>query len=127
MTTTQRLTDVPSVRGDDSSTIWKSEAAAAPGSAATDRIRVVYIESAFFSNKNILTGKRNWTRIMVHEMSHVELGTIDVRYAHNTLGMKPERNNFSTSKCLSNAESWAFFAADCAGALDEGILKQVLK
>jgi hypothetical protein len=121
------LTDVPSVRGDDSNTIWKSEAAAAPGSAATDRIRVIYIESAFFSSRNILTGKKNWTRILVHEMTHVELGTTDVRYAHNTLGMKPERNNFSTATCLSNAESWAFFAADCAGALDEGVLNQVLK
>jgi hypothetical protein len=121
------LTDVPAIRGDDTNTIWLSEAAAAPGSAATDGIRVVYIESAFFSNRNILTGKKNWTRILVHEMTHVELATADVRYAHDTLGMKPERNNFSTATCLTNAESWAFFAADCAGALDDGVINKVLK
>jgi hypothetical protein len=121
------LTDVPEVRGDTASTIWLSEAAAAPGSAATDRIRVVYIESAFFADQNVLSGKKNWTRILVHEMSHVELATDDHRYAHNALGMKPEKHNFSTATCLDNAESWAFFAADCAGNLDDGIRGTVLK
>lgn len=90
-------------------------------------IRVVYIESAFFADKNVLGGKKNWTRILVHEMAHVELGVDDHRYAHDALGMKPERSNFSTDTCLDNAESWAFFAADCAGAVDKGTLTQVLK
>ncbi|WP_058556286.1 M35 family metallo-endopeptidase [Thiohalocapsa sp. ML1] len=121
------LTDVPEVRGDTASTIWLSEAAAAPGSAATDRIRVVYIESAFCADQNVLSGKKNWTRILVHEMSHVELGTDDHRYAHNALGMKPDKHNLSTATCLDNAESWAFFAADCAGNLDDGIRGTVLK
>jgi hypothetical protein len=121
------LTDVPSVRGDTSNTIWLSEAAAAPGSATSDGIRVIYIESAFFDDKNVLSGKKNWTRILVHEMTHVELATDDHRYAHNNLGMKPEKTNFSTATCLTNAESWAFFAADCAGALDDGIRSRVLK
>jgi len=121
------LTDVPAIRGDTTNTIWLSEAAAAPGSAATDGIRVIYIESAFFADQNVLSGKKNWTRILVHEMTHVELATDDVRYAHNSLGMKPERNNFSTATCLTNAESWAFFAADCAGAVDVGIRNSVLK
>jgi hypothetical protein len=121
------LTDVPSIRGDIKSDIWLSEAAAAPGSATSDGIRVVYIESAFFADQNVLSGKKNWTRILVHEMTHVELNTADHRYAHNRLGMKPERNHFSTAKCLTNAESWAYFAADCAGALDAGIRSRVLK
>ncbi len=121
------LTDVPSIRGDTNNNIWLSEAAAAPGSAASDGIRVIYIESAFFADQNVLAGKKNWTRILVHEMAHVELGSADVRYAHNSLGMKPERNNFSTATCLTNAESWAFFAADCAGAVDEGVRGRVLK
>lgn len=121
------LTDVPAIRGDTTNRIWLSEAAAAPGSAATDGIRVVYIESAFFADQNVLSGKKNWTRILVHEMTHVELATTDVRYAHDSLGMKPEKNNFSTATCLTNAESWAFFAADCAGAVDVGIRNSVLK
>ena len=121
------LTDVPHIRGDTSNSTWLSEAAAAPGSATSDGIRVVYIESAFFADQNVLRGKRNWTRIMVHEMTHVELNTDDHRYAHDSLGMKPERVNFSTATCLNNAESWAFFAADCAGAVDKGTLAQVLK
>lgn len=121
------LADVPSIRGDATSTIWLSEAASAPGSAASDGIRVVYIESAFFADQNILSGKKNWTRILVHEMAHVELGVDDFRYAHNVLGMKPDKKNFSTATCLNNAESWAFFAADCAGALDDGLRGRVLK
>ena len=85
------------------------------------------IESAFFADENVLAGKKNWTRILVHEMTHVELATADHRYAHDMLGMKPERTNFSTATCLANAESWAFFAADCAGTVDKGTLSQVLK
>jgi len=121
------LTDVPAIRGNTSNDIWLSEAAAAPGSAATDGLRVIYIESAFFADHNVLSGKKNWTRILVHEMTHVELSTVDVRYAHNSLGMKPDKTNFSTATCLTNAESWAFFAADCAGNLDSGIRNSVLK
>ena len=121
------LTDVPHIRSDTSNDTWLSEAAAAPGSAASDGIRVIYIESAFFADENVLAGKKNWTRILVHEMTHVELATDDHRYAHDNLGMKPERNNFSTATCLGNAESWAYFAADCAGAIDKGTLGQVLK
>ena len=121
------LTDVPDIRGDASSDIWLSEAAAAAGSGPRTGLRTVYIESAFFSGNNVLAGKKNWTRIMVHETSHVELTTDDHRYAHDPLGMKPERNFFSTATCLDNAESWAFFAADCAGALDSGTRSQVLK
>jgi hypothetical protein len=121
------LTDIPAIRGDASNTFWLSEAVAGVGSATTDGIRVIYIESAFFDDLNVLSGKKNWTRILVHEMSHVELGTVDVRYAHNNLGMKPEQTNFSTGTCLTNAESWAFFAADCAGALDDGVRNRVLK
>ena len=122
------LTDVPQVRGNNKSKAWKSEAAAVGGSAATDGIRVVYIESAFFDRgRNVLAGKKNWTRIVVHEMTHVEIGTVDHRYAHDKLGMKPTRGSFDTDACLENAESWAFFAADCAGALDKGTLAQVLK
>ena len=120
------LADVPAVRDDTTNRIWRSEAAAAPGSAASG-IRVIYIESAFFNDNNILSGDKNWTRILVHEMSHVELATVDVRYAHHALGMKPKKDSFSTANCLSNAESWAFFAADCAGALDDGIKAKVLK
>ena len=121
------LTDVPSIRGNTSDGIWLSEAAAAVGSAATDGLRVIYIESAFFANHNVLSGKKNWTRILVHEMTHVELATVDVRYAHNSLGMKPDKTNFNTATCLTNAESWAFFAADCAGNLDKNIRNGVLK
>ena len=121
------LTDVPHVRGDVNSKIWRSEAGAVRGSAATDGINVVYVESAFFADRNVLSGKKNWTRILVHEMTHVELRTVDHRYAHDVDGMKPDRVGFDTDKCLENAESWAFFAADCAGALDKGTLARVLK
>jgi hypothetical protein len=120
------LTDVPAIRGDDTHNIWKSEAAAAPGSASSG-IRVIYIESAFFADKNVLSGDKNWTRILVHEMTHVELTTVDVRYAHHALGMKPKKDSFSTATCLTNAESWAFFAADCGGAVSDGIKTTVLK
>lgn len=120
------LTDIPHIRGDTNSKYWMSEAVAEVGSSAHYGISVVYIENDFFQ-PNVLSGKKNWTRILVHEMTHVELRTTDHRYAHDPKGMKPARGSFDTDMCLENAESWAFFAADCAGALDKGTLARVLK
>lgn len=93
------------------------------GLAGRERLDVVYIEEDFFGSNNVLTGAANWARILVHEMSHMCVGTVDVsagtqkRYAW--YGIAPNVN-FPTAAALTNAESWAFFAADCAGALSAG-------
>ena len=61
----------------------------------------------------------NWTRIVVHELSHLISGTVDHddRYAHSGIGVHA---GFPASKAINNADSWAFFAADCAGVLTDG-------
>lgn len=83
---------------------------------------VVYIEKSFFVDfaNEVLKGQTNWTCTMVHEMSHLVCSTTDVdgnRYA--AYGIGPNAN-FPGAKCILNAENWAFFAADCAGALTVG-------
>ncbi|WUR11055.1 M35 family metallo-endopeptidase [[Empedobacter] haloabium] len=82
---------------------------------------VVYIESQFFTwaPGDVLTGQANWTRIVVHELSHLVCGTADVnkgapRYA--SYGIGPHAG-YPGSDCIRNADNWAFFAADCGGAL----------
>jgi len=93
------------------------------GLAGRERLDVIYVEEEFFGSNNVLTGQNNWARILVHEMSHMCVGTVDVaagtkkRYAW--YGIKAN-TNFPTSAALTNAENWAFFAADCAGALSPG-------
>jgi hypothetical protein len=93
------------------------------GLAGRERLDVIYVEEEFFGTNNVLTGQANWARILVHEMSHMVVGTVDVaagtkkRYAW--YGIAPNAN-FSTASALTNAENWAFFAADCAGALSPG-------
>jgi hypothetical protein len=90
---------------------------------------VVYIESSFFKNGgNVLAGQKNWTRIMVHELSHLVCGTTDVdngnaRYAWYGIG---PHAGYPGSDCIRNAENWAFFAADCAGQLSDGERSQAL-
>jgi hypothetical protein len=92
---------------------------------------VVYIESNFFVDNpgNILPGQANWTRIIVHELSHLVCGTDDVqngqaRYAWYGIG---PHAGYPGAECARNADNWAFFAADCAGALTDAQRTTALK
>lgn len=92
---------------------------------------VVYIEKSFFVDHpgNVLKGSKNWTRILVHELTHLVCGTEDVnrgqaRYAWYGIG---PHAGFPGSDAVRNADSWAFFCADCAGMLTEGERNQALK
>lgn len=88
---------------------------------------VVYVESNFFTRDSggVIFDQDNWTRIIVHELSHLVAGTVDhhARYAHSGIGVHP---GFSAYKAVNNADSWAFFAADCAGVLTAGHRLQAL-
>jgi hypothetical protein len=88
---------------------------------------VVYIESNFFTRDagGVIFDQDNWTRIVVHELSHLIAGTVDHddRYAHSGIGVHA---GFPSSKAIVNADSWAFFAADCAGVLTAGHRLQAL-
>ncbi|WEF34218.1 M35 family metallo-endopeptidase [Pseudoduganella chitinolytica] len=84
---------------------------------------VVYIESTFFTwaAGDILTGQANWTRIVVHELSHLVCGTADVKNGgdrYGSYGIGPHAG-YPGSDCIRNADNWAFFAADCGGALTD--------
>lgn len=92
---------------------------------------VVYIERSFFTNHpgNVIHGSRNWTRILVHELTHLSAGTEDVnigkaRYAWYGIG---PHAGFPGSAAIRNADSWAFFAADCAGMLTDSERAKALK
>jgi hypothetical protein len=92
---------------------------------------VVYIERSFFVNHpgNVLRGHKNWTRIVVHELTHLVCGTEDVnignaRYAWYGIG---PHAGFPGSAAIRNADSWAFFCADCAGVLTDGERATALK
>lgn len=92
---------------------------------------VVYIERSFFINHpgNVLKGLKNWTRILVHELTHLECGTTDVnngnaRYAWYGIG---PHAGYPGSDCIRNADNWAFFCADCAGQLTTSERNTALK
>lgn len=64
---------------------------------------------------------------IIHELTHTVLNTEDFQY--DTDGLKPGENRHSSEKlgqkfnhsnALKNADSWAYFAADLAGALSKG-------
>lgn len=84
------------------------------------RPRAIYIEKALMKNYDISVlhdMKKNWTRVIVHECSHLDVATDDDGgYAYR--GIKPEK--ITAALAIKNADNWAFFAADCAGALTNG-------
>jgi hypothetical protein len=99
--------------------------------ARSEGMDVVYVEGAFFKDLpgNVLRGQANWTRILVHELSHLVCGTHDVndgqsRYAWAGIG---PHAGYPSGETLRNADNWAFFAADCAGALTSGQRETALR
>jgi hypothetical protein len=92
---------------------------------------VVYIERSFFTSDpgNIVNGRTNWVRIIVHELSHLIVGTKDIengqtRYAWYGIG---PHAGYPGSDCIQNADNWAFFCADAAGQLTEAQRNKALK
>jgi hypothetical protein len=109
------ITDMPLDRG-------KAETANVNAFVFSDeKIEVIYVEPAFFSNRDMFKGQKNWTRIVVHELTHRQAKTKDYRYRHHTSGLKPDAAdaNFDAAKALDNADSWAMFCMDCAGQMVE--------
>lgn len=85
------------------------------------RPRAIYIEKALMNNYDISVlhdMKKNWTRVIVHECTHLDAATDDDGgYAWK--GIKPG-TKVTAENAIKNADNWAFFAADCAGALTDG-------
>ncbi|WP_374595333.1 M35 family metallo-endopeptidase [Aquabacterium sp.] len=86
-----------------------------------EKIDAIYVEPAFFSNLDMFKGQKNWTRIVVHELSHRAVRTQDHRYRHHPSGLKPDAGDakFTAAQALDNADSWAMFCMDCAGQMIE--------
>ncbi|WP_234197451.1 MULTISPECIES: M35 family metallo-endopeptidase [Pseudacidovorax] len=110
------IADMPKDRGSDSSRrtnafVFSNEA-----------IDVIYVEGAFFGKNDTFQGLKNWTRIVVHELSHRVAKTADHRYRHHAKGLKPDAAdpNFTGAKAQANADSWAMFCMDCAGEMTKG-------
>lgn len=89
---------------------------------SNEKIDVIYVEAAFFSDKDLFKDLKNWTRIVIHELSHREVKTGDHRYCHHAAGLKPDAldTKFNAEKALANADSWAMFCMDCAGQMSSG-------
>jgi hypothetical protein len=87
-----------------------------------DKLDVVYVEDEFFGIRNSLTGLVNWTRIVVHELTHREVKTKDHAYEHQAINP----TILTETKAIENADSWAWFCADCAGALTKGNVTNAL-
>jgi hypothetical protein len=79
---------------------------------------VIYIEAGFFTHSAssvFQNDARHWARIMVHEMSHRECATVDKRYGW--AGIAPASGKISPADAMVNADNWAIFVANAAGAM----------
>ena len=88
---------------------------------------VIYVEQGFFTRDASAVFQkdaRHWARIMVHEMTHREAKTEDKRYGWK--GVKPARGTFPSANAMVNADSWALFVADAAGAMTKTDLSRAL-
>ncbi len=92
-----------------------------------EAINAIYVEPAFFSKRDMFKDLKNWTRIVVHELSHRMVKTKDHRYRHHASGLKPDTADakFTAAHALDNADSWALFCMDCAGQLVEADYKRL--
>jgi hypothetical protein len=117
------LTDHPGCRG---TPLEEAEAFVISG-RHRDRLDVIYIENDFFRTRNLLTGLTNWTRILVHELSHREAGTEDLPGKYAWGGIKPNMATFPSAKAITNADSWAWYCADVAGELTQKNLNDALR
>ena len=92
-----------------------------------EKIDVIYVEAAFFSDRDLFKDLKNWTRIVVHEISHRMVKTDDHRYRHHSKGLKPDADDatFNAAKALTNADSWAMFCMDCAGEMGKSDYEKV--
>lgn len=120
------FSDYPPDRGTNEE---KSEAFVFNG-AWKDRLKVVYIEKGFFQRGgNVLSGRDNWARIIVHELSHSQVDTEDYPpdNSYGWQGINPKAAKYNGNTAIRNAENWAFFAADCGGGLNSSERSTALK
>jgi len=127
------LLDDPAQRGTGSD--WENSEAY---TFTRNDIRAVWVEPGFWGGGNTLTGATNWARIIVHELSHNYCQTADHSYSWQ--GLLPRESDvfrrvnnarvavqpgfaavrtLTMDQCQDNADSWAFFCADAAGALTD--------
>ncbi len=112
------ITDMPMYRSDATKTYVEAFVLSRGG--VFERPRAIYIEKALFENYDMSVlhdMKKNWARVLVHECTHTEVQTKDKGYAYK--GISPGVK-IPAADAAVNADSWAFFAADCAGALTDG-------
>lgn len=120
------FTDCPFYRGDD---MEESEAFVFSG-AWKDKQKVVYIEKGFFmKGGNVLSGRANWARVIVHELTHSELDTQDYPKdnSYGWQGINPKDSKFKGNKAVLNAENWAYFVVDAANGLSQSERAEALK
>jgi hypothetical protein len=113
------VTDFVSIRASADPTDIRARSANAFVIAA-EKQDVIYIEEGFFSKNagNVFQrDDRHWARIMVHEMSHREAATVDKRYGW--AGIAPSSGKITSADAMVNADNWAIFVADAAGAMTD--------
>lgn len=119
------FTDMASIRGaTDEQERGLLNAYAFVYSGRYEKIPVVYIENAFFGkNTSPLPDKTLWALTVVHELTHLDVSTKDHKYDFN--GLQPGVK-LSCAEARENADSWAYFCADCAGALSKSHIKRAM-
>lgn len=115
------ITDMPIYRGDSSRDLVEAFV-----KAATETPKTIYIGEALNNNFDISVlhdMKKNWARVLVHECTHIEAKTKDKGYAY--AGIEPG-TKLTAAHAAINADSWAFFAADCGAALVQNDITRAL-
>lgn len=115
------ITDMPIYRGDSSKDLVEAFV-----KAATETPKTIYIGEALNKNFDVSVlhdMKKNWARTLVHECSHIEAKTKDRGYAFQGIG---PGTKITPANAAINADTWAFFAADCGGALVQNDITRAL-
>ncbi|MEM1163596.1 MAG: M35 family metallo-endopeptidase [Pseudomonadota bacterium] len=121
------FTDMPTIRGATAGTddAGFEAAYAFVYSGRHEKMPIIYIENAFFAKNSTPIGQSTlWALTVVHEVTHLDCSTKDHRYDYAGLQVG---QNLSHAQAVDNADSWAYFAADCACELTDNQCTKALR
>ncbi|MGQ8367248.1 M35 family metallo-endopeptidase [Glaciecola sp. 1036] len=82
-----------------------------------EKIPIIYVEDAFFNASHTILGDSlHWTNTIIHEISHLILGTKDHRYRFE--GLSPD-HHLMPHEAMNNADTWSIFCLDACNMMTQ--------
>jgi hypothetical protein len=117
------FTDMPSLRNSTNADDQRlANAMAFVFGSRHEGLPIIYIENSFFTN-SYLPLLETCAQTIIHEITHLELGTSDHAYDFN--GLTPD-DKLTPRQAMENADSWGYFCCNAARAMSVAAMNRML-